>query len=110
VHLDGEVFKPRNFPCYADHMMCSKQFVTETEQVLPITMSPCHDQQQHPRTGIKFIKKGRLHSQKVLLKREQEFLENWSSVLQYFSKVVDEAGSSDDDNYERSFLDEHNYR
>jgi len=73
-------------------------------------MSPCNELRQHPCTGKKFIKKGRLHSQKALFSRQQEWLENWSSLLQCSSKTLDELESSDDDTCEEPSLNEHSYR
>jgi hypothetical protein len=67
--------------------------------------SYCPEMQVHG--GRKWIKIGKLHSQKALLKREQEWQKNWSFLVPYSAGALDELRS--DDNHEAE-SNEHNCR
>jgi hypothetical protein len=57
--------------------------------------------------GRKWIKIGKLHSQKALLKREQEWQKAWSFLVQYSACALDELRSDDND---EAISNEHNCR
>jgi hypothetical protein len=65
--------------------------------------------QKHPRTGRNFIKKGQLHSETALLKRQQEWLKKWKGLLQVSSTAMDEIGNSID-SYRRASLNKYSCR
>lgn len=73
-------------------------------------MSQCWELQKHARTERNFIKKGQLHSKTALLKRQQEWLKKWKSLLEVSSTTLDEIGNSNDDTGGLPSLCEHSYR
>jgi hypothetical protein len=56
------------------------------------------------------MKNGQLHSKTAMLKRQQEWLKKWKSLLEASSTTLDEIVNSNDDSSGGPSLCEHSYR